>query len=66
MPWELPADEDRCYAAVASRDDRFDGWFIIGVRTTGIYCRPSRPTPAPQCLVLPHRGRGSARRVQGV
>jgi AraC family transcriptional regulator, regulatory protein of adaptative response / DNA-3-methyladenine glycosylase II len=45
MPWELPADEDRCYAAVASRDDRFDGWFIIGVRTTGIYCRPSCPTP---------------------
>ncbi len=38
-------DADRCYRAVASRDERFDGWFITGVRTTGIYCRPSCPTP---------------------
>ncbi len=45
MAWELPAHEERCYAAIESRDDRFDGWFIVGVRTTGIYCRPSCPTP---------------------
>ncbi|HWD09191.1 MAG TPA: AlkA N-terminal domain-containing protein, partial [Actinomycetota bacterium] len=38
-------DFDLCYQAVASRDARFDGWFIVGVRTTGIYCRPSCPTP---------------------
>ncbi len=38
-------DADRCYRAVESRDERFDGWFITGVRTTGIYCRPSCPTP---------------------
>ncbi|HEX9314033.1 MAG TPA: Ada metal-binding domain-containing protein, partial [Actinomycetota bacterium] len=36
---------DQCYSAVASRDARFDGLFIVGVRTTGIYCRPSCPTP---------------------
>ncbi|MEA2566882.1 MAG: AraC family transcriptional regulator [Actinomycetota bacterium] len=36
---------DQCYSAVASRDSRFDGLFIVGVRTTGIYCRPSCPTP---------------------
>ncbi|HEY2668005.1 MAG TPA: AlkA N-terminal domain-containing protein [Actinomycetota bacterium] len=36
---------DQCYSAVASRDARFDGRFIVGVRTTGIYCRPSCPTP---------------------
>jgi AraC family transcriptional regulator, regulatory protein of adaptative response / DNA-3-methyladenine glycosylase II len=36
---------DQCYSAVASRDGRFDGLFIVGVRTTGIYCRPSCPTP---------------------
>src|SRR5437588_5657291 len=36
---------DQCYSAVASRDPRFDGMFIVGVRTTGIYCRPSCPTP---------------------
>ncbi len=31
--------------AVESRDPRFDGWVIVGVRSTGIYCRPSCPTP---------------------
>lgn len=43
-------DFDRCYRAVESRDSRFDGWFITGVLSTGIYCRPSCPTP-----VRPHR-----------
>ena len=38
-------DFERCYRAVESRDARFDGWFITAVRTTGIYCRPSCPTP---------------------
>ncbi len=31
--------------AVESRDSRFDGWVIVGVLSTGIYCRPSCPTP---------------------
>ena len=43
MPVAL--DPDQCYRAVASRDARFDGWFIVGVTSTGIYCRPSCPTP---------------------
>ncbi|MEE9414384.1 MAG: DNA-3-methyladenine glycosylase 2 family protein [Acidimicrobiales bacterium] len=38
-------DFDRCYRAVEIRDHRFDGWFITGVTSTGIYCRPSCPTP---------------------
>jgi len=38
-------DFERCYRAVESRDPRFDGWFITAVKTTGIYCRPSCPTP---------------------
>jgi AraC family transcriptional regulator of adaptative response / DNA-3-methyladenine glycosylase II len=38
-------DFARCYRAVESRDARFDGWFITAVLTTGIYCRPSCPTP---------------------
>lgn len=49
-PLREPAlDPERCYAAVASRDRRFDGFFVTAVRTTGIYCRPSCParTPAP-------------------
>ena len=38
------------YGALASRDARFDGQFIAGVHTTGIYCRPSCPavTPKPE------------------
>jgi len=41
---------DEMYGALASRDARFDGQFIAGVHTTGIYCRPSCPalTPKPR------------------
>lgn len=31
-----------------SRDARFDGQFYVGVRTTGIYCRPICPANAPK------------------
>jgi AraC family transcriptional regulator, regulatory protein of adaptative response / DNA-3-methyladenine glycosylase II len=40
-------DFDRCYRAVQSKDGRFDGWFVIAVQTTGIYCRPSCPVRPP-------------------
>lgn len=42
-------DHDHCVRAVQAKDARFDGQFITGVTTTGIYCRPSCParTPAP-------------------
>lgn len=36
------------YSALASRDARFDGQFIAGVHSTGIYCRPSCPAMTPQ------------------
>ncbi len=36
-----------CYAAVSSRDTRFDGRFVTGVLTTGIFCRPSCPARTP-------------------
>ncbi|TDW29081.1 DNA-3-methyladenine glycosylase 2 family protein [Cryobacterium psychrophilum] len=35
------------YRAVCSRDQRFDGQFITGVHSTGIYCRPSCPAATP-------------------
>ena len=38
-------DFEQCYAATQSRDARFDGVFVVGVRTTGVYCRPSCPAP---------------------
>ena len=31
-----------------SRDTRFDGLFFVGVRTTGIYCRPICPANSPK------------------
>jgi AraC family transcriptional regulator of adaptative response / DNA-3-methyladenine glycosylase II len=35
--------EDIYYQAMLARDHRFDGKFFIGVKTTGIYCRPICP-----------------------
>lgn len=34
-----------CDRARLAQDPRFDGRFFIGVRTTGIYCRPICPAP---------------------
>jgi AraC family transcriptional regulator of adaptative response / DNA-3-methyladenine glycosylase II len=41
-------DPEWCYRAFLSRDPRFDGWFVTGVVTTGIYCRPSCPAVPPK------------------
>jgi AraC family transcriptional regulator of adaptative response / DNA-3-methyladenine glycosylase II len=35
--------EDVYYKAMLARDHRFDGKFFVGVKTTGIYCRPICP-----------------------
>jgi AraC family transcriptional regulator of adaptative response / DNA-3-methyladenine glycosylase II len=39
---------ERCYRAVHSRDQRFDGWFVTAVTSTNIYCRPSCPATTPR------------------
>lgn len=41
-------DFESCYRAASSRDVRFDGWFIVAVTSTGIYCRPSCPAITPK------------------
>lgn len=41
-------DDDACYAALITRDSRFDGRFFVGVSTTGIYCRPICPSKQPK------------------
>ncbi|AMB58133.1 DNA-3-methyladenine glycosylase 2 family protein [Microterricola viridarii] len=38
------------YRAMSSRDARFDGQFITGVHSTGIYCRPSCPATTPKAV----------------
>ncbi|MBU2662867.1 helix-turn-helix domain-containing protein [Actinoplanes bogorensis] len=44
----MELDFERCYRAVDSRDQRFDGWFCTAVTSTGIYCRPSCPAMTPK------------------
>ena len=44
----MELDFETCYRAVSARDARFDGWFITGVTSTGIYCRPSCPAVTPK------------------
>jgi AraC family transcriptional regulator, regulatory protein of adaptative response / methylated-DNA-[protein]-cysteine methyltransferase len=40
------SDEER-WQAMLAKDRRFDGAFVTGVHSTGIYCRPSCPARAP-------------------
>jgi AraC family transcriptional regulator of adaptative response / DNA-3-methyladenine glycosylase II len=49
-------DHEACYRAALTRDARFDGRFYTAVTTTGIYCRPICPAPAPRrrnCVFFP-------------
>jgi AraC family transcriptional regulator of adaptative response / DNA-3-methyladenine glycosylase II len=63
-PATLALDPDRCYRAAQSRDARFDGWFYIAVRTTGIYCRPSCPAVTPKrANVEFHRSAAAAQQL---
>lgn len=44
--------EDDLYEIFHSRDERYDGRFYVGVKTTGIYCRPVCPAmPKPENCV---------------
>src|ERR1700677_2696576 len=44
----MKLDHDTCYRIFLARDRRFDGRVFLGVRTTGIYCRPICPAPSPR------------------
>ena len=41
-------DDDECWRIALAKDRRFDGVFVTGVHSTGIYCRPSCPARAPK------------------
>ena len=41
-------DRIACYRAISTRDVRFDGRLFVGVKTTGIYCRPICPARTPK------------------
>jgi AraC family transcriptional regulator of adaptative response / DNA-3-methyladenine glycosylase II len=44
----MDLDHDACYRAISQRDARFDGRLFIGVKTTGVYCRPVCPARTPR------------------
>jgi AraC family transcriptional regulator, regulatory protein of adaptative response / DNA-3-methyladenine glycosylase II len=44
----MDMDRTACYRAISTRDARFDGRLFIGVKTTGIYCRPICPARTPK------------------
>ncbi|HVJ92366.1 MAG TPA: AlkA N-terminal domain-containing protein, partial [Labilithrix sp.] len=52
----MTLDPDACYRALVAHDARFDGVFFVGVKTTGIYCRPvcrARTPRRDRCLFFP-------------
>jgi AraC family transcriptional regulator of adaptative response / DNA-3-methyladenine glycosylase II len=44
----MPLDHNSCYEALVARDPRFDGVLYVGVKTTGVYCRPVCPARTPR------------------
>jgi AraC family transcriptional regulator, regulatory protein of adaptative response / DNA-3-methyladenine glycosylase II len=44
----MDMDRIACYRAISTRDGRFDGRLFVGVKTTGIYCRPICPARTPK------------------
>jgi AraC family transcriptional regulator of adaptative response / DNA-3-methyladenine glycosylase II len=44
----MDMDRIACYRAIETRDARFDGRLFVGVKTTGIYCRPICPARTPK------------------
>jgi AraC family transcriptional regulator, regulatory protein of adaptative response / methylated-DNA-[protein]-cysteine methyltransferase len=45
-------DEEACYRALSERDPGYEGVFYVGVRTTGVFCRPTcsaRPPRRENC-----------------
>jgi AraC family transcriptional regulator of adaptative response / DNA-3-methyladenine glycosylase II len=44
----MDMDRTACYRAISTRDARFDGRLFVGVKTTGIYCRPICPARIPK------------------
>ncbi|KAF0866157.1 bifunctional DNA-binding transcriptional regulator/O6-methylguanine-DNA methyltransferase Ada [Pseudomonas sp. LD120] len=47
-PHKHPIEQDPRWQAVLERDARADGSFVYGVKTTGVYCRPSSLSRLPK------------------
>ncbi len=59
-------DDESAWAAALRRDRRFDGQFVSGVFSTGIYCRPSCPARHPKRENVGFFPDGAAARAAGL
>ncbi|TCD06314.1 methylated-DNA--[protein]-cysteine S-methyltransferase [Erythrobacteraceae bacterium CFH 75059] len=66
MSEDNPLDEARAWQAVLDRDRSFDGRFVTGVLTTGIYCRPSCAARHPKRGNVRFFRHGAAARAAGL
>ncbi|MFM5923763.1 MAG: bifunctional transcriptional activator/DNA repair enzyme AdaA [Novosphingobium sp.] len=57
---------DDAWTAVLARDRAFDGQFVTGVLTTGIYCRPSCAARRPARTNVQFFADGAAARAEGL
>jgi AraC family transcriptional regulator, regulatory protein of adaptative response / methylated-DNA-[protein]-cysteine methyltransferase len=48
MEQKTTLNDSQMWQAVLQRDHSYDGLFFFGVRSTGIYCRPSCPARRPR------------------
>jgi AraC family transcriptional regulator, regulatory protein of adaptative response / methylated-DNA-[protein]-cysteine methyltransferase len=64
MQTQIP-DEETCWQAVSERDAAYNGSFVFGVRSTGIYCRPGCPARRPRRDQVVFFRDGSAAREAG-
>ena len=44
----MTTEQDTRWAAILARDPKADGLFVYGVKTTGVYCRPSSTSRLPR------------------
>ncbi|MBU6471962.1 MAG: helix-turn-helix domain-containing protein, partial [Alphaproteobacteria bacterium] len=58
-------DQRVCEQARLSRDARFDGLFFTAVTSTGIYCRPVCPAPAPKAANVRYYANAAAAEAAG-
>ena len=62
---DLDIEGRQAWRAVVARDRRADGRFLFGVRTTGIFCRPSCPARRPARRNVVFFARAEAARAAG-
>ncbi len=58
--------DDDCWRIALAKDRRFDGVFVTGVHSTGIYCRPSCPARPPMRKNVKFYANGEAAEAAGL